>query len=104
MRQPHDTHAHSTTSTTPTDYSEVISSLFIHAHSSPLPWLSGYTDVVQTLLVILTMAVLFPDRPHIYQNFVSRIPVDEHLFFFPIFFCHEKGYSEYWYTHLFIDI
>ena len=26
-------------------------------------WLPGYTDVVQTILVILTMAGLFPDRP-----------------------------------------
>ena len=29
------------------------------------PWLPGYVDVVQTILVILTMAGLFPDRPHV---------------------------------------
>ena len=26
------------------------------------PWLPGYTDIMQTVLVILTMAGLFPDR------------------------------------------
>ena len=28
------------------------------------PWLPGYTDVRQTILIILTMLGLFPDRPH----------------------------------------
>ena len=28
------------------------------------PWLLRYIDVVQTILVIVTMAGLFPDRPH----------------------------------------
>ena len=32
------------------------------------PWLLGYTDVVQTVLIILTMAALFPDRPCIYHS------------------------------------
>ena len=27
-------------------------------------WLPGYIDVAQTVLVILTMAGVFPDRPH----------------------------------------
>ena len=27
------------------------------------PWLPGYIDVAQTVLVILTMGGLFPDRP-----------------------------------------
>ena len=27
------------------------------------PWLPGYTDVIQTILIILTVAVLCPDRP-----------------------------------------
>ena len=31
------------------------------------PWLPGYMDVAQTILVILTMAGLFPDRPRIYK-------------------------------------
>ena len=30
------------------------------------PWLPGYIDAMQTVLVMLTMAGLFPDRPHIY--------------------------------------
>ena len=34
--------------------------LFSSVHS---PWLPGYTDVVQTILVLLTMVGLFPDRP-----------------------------------------
>ena len=29
-------------------------------------WLPGYINVVQTILIILTMAGLFPDRPHIF--------------------------------------
>ena len=32
----------------------------ISAHS---PWLLGYINVVQTILIILTMAGLCPDRP-----------------------------------------
>ena len=28
-----------------------------------LPWLPGYIDVIQTALVMLAMAGLFPDRP-----------------------------------------
>ena len=30
------------------------------------PWLPGYIVVVQTILLILTMAGLFPDRHHMY--------------------------------------
>ena len=29
------------------------------------PWLPGYMDVTQTILIMLTMAGLFPDGPHI---------------------------------------
>ena len=44
--------------------STVKSSLFTHVHSSPLFLASsGYTDVLQTVLVILTMIGLFPGRP-----------------------------------------
>ena len=39
-------------------------SLFMHVHSVHAPWLPGYINVMQTNLVILTMAGLFPDRPH----------------------------------------
>ena len=35
--------------------------MHIPVHS---PWLSGYIDVTQTALIILAMAGLFPDRPH----------------------------------------
>ena len=44
--------------------STVKSSLFTHVHSVHSPWLLGYINVMQTVLVILTMAGLFPDRPH----------------------------------------
>ena len=57
MERPHNsTHAHSTASTAPND------SLFMRVpvHS---PWLPGNIDVAQTILIILTMAGLFPDRP-----------------------------------------
>ena len=37
------------------------SRMHIPVHS---PWLPGYIDLTQTVLVILTMAGLFPDRPH----------------------------------------
>ena len=40
------------------------SHMCIPVHS---PWLPGYIDVTQTVLVILTMAGHFPDRPHIYS-------------------------------------
>ena len=33
------------------------------------PWLPGYMDVMQILLVILTMAALFPDRPCIINRY-----------------------------------
>ena len=46
------------------------SSLFTHVHSSPLSLASGYINVAQTVLVILTMAGLFPDRPHIIYSSV----------------------------------
>ena len=39
------------------------SQMHIPVHS---PWLPGYIDVTQTVLVILTMAGLLPDRPLIY--------------------------------------
>ena len=53
------THAHSVASTAPLT-SAGKCSLFSHVHSSLAPWLTGYIDVTQTVL-ILTMAGLFPD-------------------------------------------
>ena len=39
------------------------------------PWLSGYISVVQTVLVTLTMAELFLDRPKCYDSFrVFKLP------------------------------
>ena len=43
-------------------WSHHCSHMCIPAHS---PWLPGYIDVAQTVLVILTMAAFFPDRPRI---------------------------------------
>ena len=37
------------------------------------PWLPGYVDVAQTVLVILTMVWLFPDRPCITDVFIYWI-------------------------------
>ena len=38
-------------------------SLFTHVHTVHSPWLPGYADVTQTILIILTMAGLFLDGP-----------------------------------------
>ena len=50
-------------------WSHHYSHICIPVHS---PWLPGYTDVTCTILVILTVAGLFPDRPgiliYIYMN------------------------------------
>ena len=43
--------------------STVRSSLFTHVHSVHSLWLPGCINVVQTILIILTMAGLFLDRP-----------------------------------------
>ena len=48
------------------------------------PWLPGYIDVTQTIVVILTMAGLFLDRPPKYGNqercgagtFASSLPTE----------------------------
>ena len=43
-------------------WSHHCSCMHIPVHS---PWLSGYTDGLQTILVILTIVGLFPDKPYI---------------------------------------
>ena len=43
-------------------WSHQCSHMCIPVHS---PWLPGYRGFAQTILVILTMAGLFPDRPHV---------------------------------------
>ena len=50
-------------------------SLFTPAHSCPLALAARYIDVLQTVLVILTMAGLFLDRPcHIHiMSFFQRL-------------------------------
>ena len=51
------------------------SRMHIPVHSPCLP---GYIHVTQTILVKLTMAGLFLDRPHIYTNWILK----SHLLFF----------------------
>ena len=46
----------------------VKSSMFMHAHPVHSPWLPGYINVAQTVLVLLTMAGLFLDRPRISET------------------------------------
>ena len=46
------------------------SHICIPVHS---PWLPGYINVLQTILVILTMAGLFPDRLSISENFIFHV-------------------------------
>ena len=38
--------------------------MYIPVHS---PWLPGYIDIMQTILIILTVVGPFPERPHILQ-------------------------------------
>ena len=45
-------------------WSHHCSHMHLPVHSA---WLSGYIDVAQTILLILTVVGLFPDRPHILQ-------------------------------------
>ena len=59
-------------SATPPMTSTVKSSLFTHAHSTPLSLVPGNIDVAQTVLVILTMAGIFLDRPHVYLIFKNH--------------------------------
>ena len=44
--------------------------MHIPVHS---PWLLSYGSVVQTVLVMLTVAGIFPDRPHIYNLFTNPL-------------------------------
>ena len=69
MWGPHSTHAHSMVSTAPLT-STVKSSLFIPVLSS---WLPGYINVMQTILIILTMAGLFPNRPCFLISVILRL-------------------------------
>ena len=65
-------------------WSHHCSRMCIPVHS---PWLPGYIDVTQTVLVILTIAGLFPDRPHMWRNL---LPWES----FPDPPCLAKGLSE----------
>ena len=51
--------------------STVKSLLFTHVYSSSLSWLPGYIEATQTFLIILAVAGLFPDRPHIFSSLLS---------------------------------
>ena len=48
----------------PPPLTSAVKSSFTHAHSSHCPWLPVHINVMQTVLIILTMVGLFPDRPH----------------------------------------
>ena len=50
--------------------------MLIPVHS---PWPPGYIDVTQTVLIILTMAGLFPDRPHVLSIYLC-VHSFKHLF------------------------
>ena len=52
-------------------WSHHCSRMHIPVHS---PWPPGYTDVMQSVLVILTMVGLFLDRTHIYRNYFCLFP------------------------------
>ena len=43
-------------------------SLFTHVHSDYIPWLPSYTDVTQTILIILTMVLFFQERLRMCKN------------------------------------
>ena len=55
----------------PQPTSTVKLSLFLHVRSSPVLWLPAYIDVMHAVLIILTMAGLSLDRPHIYGGIVT---------------------------------
>ena len=63
--RPHSTCAHSTVSIQPPHWLAEQSRHCSHMHIPVYcPWLSGYINVMQTVLIILAMAGLFPDRCH----------------------------------------
>ena len=53
--------------------STVKSSLFTYVHSVYSLWLPGYIHVMQAVLDVLTVARLFPDRPH--TSSVPMVPI-----------------------------
>ena len=59
------------------------SHMCIPVHS---PWLPGYMDVTQTILIILIMAGLFPDRPRIFDFSQVLLFVLENLALLLLFF------------------
>ena len=59
------------------------------------PWLPGYIDVAQTVLVTLTMAGLFLDRsrmPKNHQTFSLNTPTDFKVSIMRITFTNKKTY------------
>ena len=63
------------------------------------PWLPGYIDVMQTILIILTMTGLFPDTPHIYVCIYISIYVYTHLY---IYVKRDSMYIHTLYIHIYI--
>ena len=49
------------------------------------PWLPGYIHVMQTILVILTMVGLFPDRPRIWKFLIHHFSLTKLSFSYSIY-------------------
>ena len=65
-------------------WSHQCSCMCIPVHS---PWLPGYINVAQTILIILTMARLFPDRPYIYTYIHAHIYIQKLYIHISIHMC-----------------
>ena len=63
------------------------SHMCIPVHS---PWLPGYNDVTQTILIILTMAGLFLDRPCIFICMYVNIYIPMYVSVIYYYFCMQK--------------
>ena len=61
-------------------WSRHCSCMCVPVHS---PWLLGYVNVVQTVLVILTMAGLFVDRPHLYPYICLYLYIHIYFYIYP---------------------
>ena len=57
----------------PPPLTSAVKSSFTHAHSSHCPWLPVHINVMQTVLIILTMVQHFPDRPCTHKWLTTNI-------------------------------
>ena len=60
------------------------------------PWLPGSIAVTQTILVIVRMAGLFPDRPHMSNDSKFQIVAELH-------YTYIYAHAQYIYIHKYID-